>query len=1035
MASESDQEGQFPPKLDQQATTAEDQLGEAVTAPADADGERTRESTLAPIAEAFTAGARIGRFVVLEELGRGGMGVVLTAYDPMLDRRVAVKVVKSHARGSDAIAEVNARMLREARGMARLAHPNVLTVLDVGVVDDGVFIAMEYAAGGNLRSWQSDRSHRWREVLARYCDAGRGLAAAHRAGLVHRDFKPDNVLLHADGRVCVADFGLVGTRHDATNSTTQVPVAGVAPEALQTVTQTGALLGTPAYMAPEQHQAERVGAHADQFAFAVSLWEALYGRRPFAGRTYAELALNVTSGAIEAPPRDIDVPSRIRTTLERALSADPAARFSSMNELIAVLGRDATTGTRWRMPVVIGSLGIAVIALCALYLLEGRHPASNEVTKCAAGRDRVETVWGQEQRAAAERAAAALAPGSLDTLFRHLDDFRASWITSYKQACDATHRRGDQSQQVLDLRMRCLDRRLRERSSLISTFIADPSVTRLHTVLSTVVRLPPVSSCDDVDALAASVPLPEDPVVRQRVQELSDLLDSVVALQNARELPAALARLDEAASEFEAIEYLPVRARYFHVRGVTHQLMYEAASAVRDQEEAARLAAEGRDDLLLAQVWLSLTYIHGLQLRDHAAAKLLDPVADLAIRRAQVPERIKQSLYARLYSLRGSQLDQAGSLSEARENFQLALDAMRLGGLDRNMDFALTESYLASVEARLGLVDVADRRFERARKMLTETLGPAHPESITVIGRQAHAAYSHGRLAEAERLMREEFESYRTIYGDDDLRTRTALGNLGAALAMRGKHGEALDIFAAQVSAFEARADRGVELAQSLQNLGSEMYELRRWSDAIARLSDAERLYVSTLGTTHLRTAQASAELGHALFLAGNITAAESHLRAACRTLDKSEGAIVESAMCQYYLGKVLHARGRTSDAIRIEAEVVAKLDSRLGASNWFAAYPLTVLARLYREKGLPLESIAAAERAVALRIRFDIAPEKLAESRFELARAQAAGGREEEANRTALQSLADYGRADKEAREAIVEIERWLKRRGQSLP
>jgi serine/threonine protein kinase len=267
-------------------------------------------------------GAAIGRFVMLELLGSGGMGEVFLCYDPELDRRVAVKLLRP-IRGGRA-GEAPARLLREARAIARLSHPNVVTVHDVALWEGRVFLAMEYVAGPTLTAWARDHVGETAEIVAVYRRAGEGLAAAHRAGLVHRDFKPDNVLVAEGGRPRVLDFGIAR----ADESADDVPVLS-SSSALAVIdpaidlTSTGMLLGTPAYMAPEQLSGLPVDARTDQFSFCVALWEALHGQRPFAGDDLLTLTANVLQARLRPPPRETRVPERIERALRRGLSRDP----------------------------------------------------------------------------------------------------------------------------------------------------------------------------------------------------------------------------------------------------------------------------------------------------------------------------------------------------------------------------------------------------------------------------------------------------------------------------------------------------------------------------------------------------------------------------------------------------------------------------------------------------------------------------------------------------------------------------------------
>ncbi|MBX3200448.1 MAG: protein kinase [Labilithrix sp.] len=280
------------------------------------------EATGAPIAP-IAPGDRVARYVVERELGRGGMGVVFAAYDPALQRKVALKVV----RADDDDQSAQARMMREARAMASLAHPNVVTIHDVGELPDGqIFLAMELVDGQTLRALMRGPQpivH----ALDLFAQAGRGLAAAHAAGLVHRDFKPDNVLVGRDGRVRVTDFGLVRPSPDQALSL----ASGGA------LTAAGSVLGTPAYMAPEQHVGIPASAQADQFAFAVALYEALTGKRPFTGASYDEIRTAKLHRARAPWPAELAIPEPVRAGTDRALARAPEERHATMQDLLTIL--------------------------------------------------------------------------------------------------------------------------------------------------------------------------------------------------------------------------------------------------------------------------------------------------------------------------------------------------------------------------------------------------------------------------------------------------------------------------------------------------------------------------------------------------------------------------------------------------------------------------------------------------------------------------------------------------------------------------
>ncbi len=321
---------------------------------------------------------RIGRYVFLDRIGEGGMGVVVAAFDPKLDRKVAIKLI--HKVTSDDT-ERRMRMEREAQAMARLSHPNVVTVYEVGEYAGQLFVAMEFINGRDLQGWvRAQTEPDWRDTLDILIQAGRGLAAAHRAGLVHRDFKPNNVFVGRDRRARVGDFGLALHESDGTDAQATRKLAQVSHNNLfvHTLTQTGAAIGTPAYMAPEQFLVQTVDAASDQFAFCVTAWEAIYGERPFGGSSYAELMAAVTDGKIADPPADSQVPEWLCRILRRGLSVAKTERFSSMDELLAELQSDPETQRHSLLKQVAGLIGLVVVASVVTWLVAAAQERAAE---------------------------------------------------------------------------------------------------------------------------------------------------------------------------------------------------------------------------------------------------------------------------------------------------------------------------------------------------------------------------------------------------------------------------------------------------------------------------------------------------------------------------------------------------------------------------------------------------------------------------------------------------------------------------------
>lgn len=381
----------------------------------------------------------VGKYRLEGVLGSGGMGVVWRAVDPDLERAVAIKLL--HAGGTEPT--LRSRLLREARAMARLKHPNVLTVYEVGTDANRDYIAMELVDGDTLEGWLATKPPR-PAIVAALLAAGRGLAAAHAAGLVHRDFKPHNVLRSRDGHVYVTDFGLArGQIEDG--DVEQLPTSRARDAVLDTpLTQTGVLIGTPAYMAPEQFAGRVPDPRSDQFAFCVTAWEALTGARPFRGSTLAELEAASSRGAPTTGVATTEMPAAIRGVLARGLDPDPAKRWPDMMALLAALSEAAAPG-RARLPrtaivavsaVAIGG-AIGIVALSSAGSDAPTPTASRPVvarsrSACDDPGRAFDSAWSSTQRSAlvdSPRGPTGIAAMAI------LDDVRRQWVASYRASC------------------------------------------------------------------------------------------------------------------------------------------------------------------------------------------------------------------------------------------------------------------------------------------------------------------------------------------------------------------------------------------------------------------------------------------------------------------------------------------------------------------------------------------------------------------------------------------------------------------------
>lgn len=417
---------------------------------------------------ALQRGATLGRYVLLEKLGSGGMGEVFAAYDPHLDRKIALKLLRGGALSAE---EGRARLLREAQAMARLQHPNVIAVHDVGVFGERVFVAMEYVEGETLTNWLRGRRE-WRQIIEVFIEAGRGLAAAHRAGLVHRDFKPDNVLLDHETRPRVLDFGLA--RQSSTtplvSTVGDMAIDGVTGETSlsQPLTRDGAVMGTPGYMAPEQITALATDARSDQFSFCVALWEALFGTRPFAGATLKQHAAEITSQHFVPPPDDTEVPDAIIEVLHRGLSANPADRWPDMDVLLKTIRPRRVRSRR---------ATLFVVALVAFSTFGIGYGVWTRQRLLMCGSDaRLKGLWDAPRKAKLKAGFAqtklSYAAETWTATERALDVWTGEWLAASREVCEAARIRKIDSPEVTAQKTACLDERLSDLVGLVSLFDA-----------------------------------------------------------------------------------------------------------------------------------------------------------------------------------------------------------------------------------------------------------------------------------------------------------------------------------------------------------------------------------------------------------------------------------------------------------------------------------------------------------------------------------------------------------------------------------
>ncbi len=566
------------------------------SAPSAGSGPR-REGGLEPLGP----GATLSRYVVRGRIGHGSMGVVYAAYDPELDRQVALKLLRPEGRH---VEELRRRLLREAQAMARLSHPNVVAVHDVGTCGDGVFLALELVEGTTLADWLKE-PRAWQEVLRVFREAGQGLAAAHAAGLVHRDFKPANVLVGREGRARVTDFGLARPKNQvATSGEASASWGSFAGQEPSALTQAGVLLGTPVYMAPGQLRGEAADERSDQFSFCVALYEGLYRVRPFEGRTLEALEQAVNEGRVRAPTHDTKVPAWVRRAVLRGLRGRPEERFPSMEALLAAL---APRTPRQRSWAIVAALTVAVLGVGATRsVLSHRRQVH-----CAQQVEQLASAWSPERR---ERVHAAfLATGksyaapAWDRLAPALDAHVSQWRALRTEACLAA---SETPQSLASQTATCLDNRLWQLAA-VTDVLEKADTQTVQRAQHLVASLEGLSACKDSPSLATR-PQPPD-ALRPRVDAARRTLAEARALLDANRYPEGLALTASLQRELEGLDYRPLEAEVLALDGFLHGLSGKLKQAEEVLYQALWAAEAGRDDVTAARVWLLLLWVVGDQ--------------------------------------------------------------------------------------------------------------------------------------------------------------------------------------------------------------------------------------------------------------------------------------------------------------------------------------------------------------------------------------------------------------------------------------
>jgi eukaryotic-like serine/threonine-protein kinase len=963
----------------------------------------------------------------------GGTGAVLAAYDPRLDRPVAIKVPRRNRRTvRDDTAR--ARLIREAQALAAVVHPNVVEVYDVGSDDDisddevlGVYIVMEKLEGMTLRAWMA-QPRPWREVVEVFVAAGRGLVAAHDQRLLHRDFKPENVMVTTDGRVKVLDFGLARAVEGAASTPTFASSQHLdehfdEPASSVGLTETGIVMGTPRYMAPEQHAGRKATPASDQYAFCSAMLEALRRRPVFEGRNLAELrAAKLAFRSRRGQPSD-DFPPWLRELLERGLCVDPTDRWPSMVRLLDAIER----GARSRRRAMTGIAGVFFCGLAALWWL-----APTNERLCGDAKNPSD-LWNEERthriRSAFVSADATLGPEAARELSEALETRAHAWATLQDESC-AAYRSAKLDGRAFDRRMLCFRARRAEIDALVEQLAAaDDRV--VHGAAEIPSRLGSPEACVDDEALAARMETPSEPAAQQAVAEIEETLARAHALLAVRRTTSALDELETASRRAASIDHRPTMLRVAIKRGeafVMAGLMKEAVELV--EPVLFECESHGYDRLAFEAILPLLFALVELGRADDAIERFPRALA-LADRAQASPEK-----RARLKGTQAAVLAGAGRMQEARPLFEQAIEELsEIVGEHAPEVQALLNNYGSLLE-KLGEVDAAIEIHGRLLGQRERERGENHPSLLAPLTNLGAAHLAAAQYDEAIAAFERAIALSLAHYGPDDVKSHHAFVGMGVVLKKMGRYEEAIEHYERALEIVEgALGPDHPNAAMLLANIGNARKRMGETEAALELHRRALDMRERSLGPDHKDLAMSHQDISSLMRELGRLRDARLHLEHARRINEKTFGPEhVELSTNELLLGLLEHEEGNIATASKHFERALELREHHHGSEHVMLADPLYQLGVLLHEQGQLERAAEHLGRAARLRELASVAPALIGAARFELAKTQWALGNHEDARkstRRAIVAFADATPTDDRLEEATA----WLAAHDEGSP
>lgn len=876
--------------------------------------------------QALPEGSKIDRYVVREPLGAGGMGVVYRAHDPKLDRDIAVKLLRRHKYLIDE--REHDRLLSEARSLARLSHPNIAEVFDVGRFNSQIYVALALIEGPTLRQWAAKRPST-EDVLHLICQAGEGLAAAHEAGLVHRDFKPANVMIDPSTRTAIVlDFGIAAPTGPGAVSDTAIDSRLSEASADDVV-----VMGTPAYMAPEQAMAAPADPAADQFSFFVSLYELLHGVRPFADYG-AERRRAIQSGRFESGPGSDSVPAWLAPIVQRGLAFEPDARWPSMRVALETLRRRG----RSRKPYVGAAVGAATLIAGGWVWASTPGPARCDDP------DALEDIWNDTERSKIESALLATqapyASFASRRLTEELDQYGEDWLVARTYACGLAAKEPE----LFDRAMVCLDLRRRALRGLVNEVgTADAQLVERAAGLVSTLTTPEECVRDGSPELS---PLPTDPAVRDKVLGAYQLLDEALLADAAGRYTVGLEKAQAAVQASKPLGHAP--------------LLLEATAQLGRALIRLDQGDEGRERL-------AESYLLASETGSYRQAVII--AAELAVEESQARSdgeaamkwlRHGQGALAHLpddTQMRSLLLRAEGSVELSRGDAAKAHEALREarmlievdgGRPDADTAAAMSSEAIALVE--LGRTTEGIELSERATKISRERLGDDHPRVADYEQTLAFACIRANRYDEAIEHGNAALQIREAALGPDHPLVANALNTVGGVYMNTEQLEQAAEAFGRAASIWGANEDApDPRLAQALHNLGDIRAKQGRVDEAIEHARRSLELAEKSLGPDNPTLTFPLLGLARA-YLANENAAQALPIALRARALVDSASAIRPNAWSVYLVAARAH--WGTGDHVKARETATAAVallddmpdldhDAKKKVEDWLEQHPL----------------------------------------------------------------------------------------------